>query len=59
MNLKYAAIVTYTTGGCAGVTVRADSLSEAWSKLLAALNGGANIQAIQLGEVLTDKWEIK
>lgn len=59
MKLKYAATVIYTTGGCVGATVLAESQSEAWSKLLAALSGGANIQSVQLGAVLTDKWEIK
>ena len=59
MKLKYAATVTYTTGVCAGAVVRADGQDEAWAKLLAALNGGANVQGIQLAAILADDMEIK
>lgn len=59
MKLKYSATVTYTTGGCTGAVVRAEDQREAWSKLLAALDGGANVQAIQLGAILADGMEAK
>lgn len=59
MKLKYAATVTYTTGVCTGAVVRADSQGEAWGKLLAALNGGATVQAVQLAAILADNMEIE
>lgn len=59
MKLKYSATVTYTTGVCTGAVVRAGDQREAWSKLLTALDGGANVQAIQLGAILADGMEVK
>lgn len=59
MKLKYSAAVTYTTGVCTGAVVRAGDQREAWSRLLAALDGGANVQAIQLAAILTDGMEVR
>lgn len=56
--MKYAAIITYTTGEKTGATVRADSRETAWGKLLEAFDYGGNVQSIELCEILVDGHEI-
>lgn len=56
--MKYAAIITYTTGEKTGATVRADSRETAWGKLLEAFGYGDNVQSVELCEILTDDREL-
>lgn len=53
--MKYAAIVTYTTGEKTGATINASCLAEAWEKLLAMFGG--KIRSAELAEILTPERE--
>lgn len=57
--MKFAAIITYTTGESTGATVQANDRSGAWQKLLEAFDGGASIRQVTLAQVLTKERIIK
>ena len=50
--MKYAAIVTYTTGERSGATFSAPSLVAAWEKVFEIFNK-STVQAVELAEILT------
>ena len=54
--MKYAVIVTYTSGERTGAAIEADGMLEAWQKLddLFSLE---TLQAVQFAEILTPKRE--
>lgn len=56
--MKYAAILTYTTGSVAGATVEADSLPEAWQKLMVFIPV-QYLRAVSMAEVPTSEHEIR
>ena len=56
--MKYTAILTYTNGSVTGATVEAETLQEAWQKLMPMVPT-EHLQSVQIAEVLTTKYEIK
>ena len=50
--MKYAVIVTYTTGERTGATVSADGLEAAWEKVF-GLFPKADVRAVELAAILT------
>lgn len=50
-EIKYAAIVTYTTGEKTGATVKAKDLKDAWGKLLDMFSW--KIRSAELVEIVT------
>lgn len=55
--MKYAAILTYYDGSVTGVTIEAETLPEAWKKLVDQIPTG-HLQSVQMAEIPTPKHEI-
>ena len=55
--MKYAAIIMYTSGERTGATIEADSLGEAWQKLLSNINMD-HVQTMEIAEILIPSREI-
>lgn len=55
---KFSAIVRYFGGEVSGFTVRADSASEAWTKLASSVDL-YHVQAVELAEIVAEEREIK
>lgn len=58
MRMKYAAIVTYTSGEKAGAVVCADGLAHAWALLLEEFGGGERLQSVWIAPVVTPAQDI-
>lgn len=56
--MKYSVSVRYFGGEVAGFTIKADSTSEAWEKLVGAL-AFDHVQAVELAEIVTPDHEIE
>ena len=50
--MKYAAIITYSNGTRTGASVNANSMLEAWQKLMKIIPF-AFVQAVEIAEILT------
>lgn len=50
--MKYAAIVTYTTGERTGATLCAESMADAWEKVFEIFDKSM-LRAVELAEILT------
>ena len=50
--MKYAAIVRYSNGERTGATVSANSMLEAWQKLMKIIPFD-HVQAVEIAEILT------
>lgn len=50
--MKYAAIVTYTTGERTGATITAKDMATAWTKIFDIFNS-ATVRAVEIAEILT------
>lgn len=55
--MKYAAIIMYTSGERTGATIEADSLGEAWRKLLSNITMD-HVQTMEIVEILNPDREI-
>ena len=51
-EMKYIAMITYTTGERTGATVTANSLAEAWEKVF-DLFGRSDVCGVELAAILT------
>lgn len=49
--MKYAAIVTYTTGERTGATITAKGMADAWTKIFAIFDSSA-VKAVEIAEIL-------
>ena len=56
--MKYAAIITYTTGERTGATVSANGLEAAWEKVF-DLFPKADLRAVELAAILTPERDRK
>ena len=56
--MKYAAIITYTTGERTGATVSANGLEAAWEKVF-DLFPKADVRAVELAAILTQERDRK
>jgi len=56
--LKYAAIVTYTSGSRSGAIIRAKSLKDAWDKLQKKIPM-EHLQSIDLAEIPSKLYEVE
>lgn len=52
--MKYAAIVTYTTGERTGASVSADSLASAWERVF-ELFDKEDVRGVELAAILTQE----
>lgn len=50
--MKYAAIVTYTTGEQTGATITAKGMADAWAKIFDTFDG-STVKTVQIAEILT------
>lgn len=56
--MKYAAIITYTTGERTGATISASGLEAAWEKVF-GLFPKADVRAVELAAILTPERDRK
>lgn len=52
--MKYAAIITYTTGERTGATFCAESMADAWGTVFELFDKSA-LRAVELAEILTQE----
>ena len=56
--MKYAAIVTYTTGERTGATISARGLAAAWNKIFEVFDK-EDVRGVELAPILTPEREVK